>query len=183
MTRRLSFLALSSLAAAACGDGARPPSPPTVQVEVSPAVAPANLTIVSSAATKPPPPPDAFSLEPVEVAPDPAYCAGACSGSPNQALVEAIGKRAKKAHRCYDNELAKAPDLSGRVVVKMRIGSDGRVCTAKPSSEPNMSAVATCVAGYFRGVVGKESLPPPTGGCADLDLPLVFVQKGDAGAP
>lgn len=179
----LSFGVTVTCAAACGGDGSRPASPPIVQVEVSPAVAPTSASIIRSAETKPPPPPAAFSLEPLEVAPDPAYCGGPCSGLPNDTLVEAIGKRAKRAHRCYDAELASTPGLGGRVVVKMRVGSDGRICAAKPASEPKMNAVAACVAGYFRGAVGKESLPAPTGGCADLDLPLVFVQKGDAGAP
>lgn len=171
------------IAAACGGDGARPAAPPTVQVDVSPAVAPTSASIVTSAATRPPPAPDALSLDPVEAVPDPAFCSGACPGTPNNALVEAIGKRARKAHRCYDNELATSPTLDGRVVVKMRIGSDGRMCTAKATSDPKMNAVATCVAGYFRGAVGAASLPPPSGGCADLDLPIVFVQKPDAGAP
>ncbi len=176
-------------AGAACagcgGEGTRALAPAPVQVVVAPAETPTRTSIVSSAAAKPMPPPSALSLSPEEPAPpDPVFCGGKCAGGPNAALVEAIGKRATKAHRCYDNELARVPSLQGRVIVKMRIGSDGRMCTVTgAAADAKMDPVATCVAGYFRGAVGDQSLPAPSGGCADINLPIAFVPKGDAGAP
>lgn len=183
----ISCAACAAIYSASCGgEGARSAAtPPPVRVDVSPASTPTNTTIVSSAAARPVPPPSALSLSPeAPPPPDPVYCGGKCAGGPNNALVDALGKRATKAHRCYDNELARDPTLLGRVIVKMRIGSDGRMCTVTAvPAEAKMDPVATCVAGYFRGAVGGQSLPAPSGGCAELNLPIAFVPKGDAGAP
>ena len=96
--------------------------------------------------------------------------------------MQALSLRAKQAHRCYDNALATDASLRGRVMVRMRVGADGKMCTAVAESpQPGMRQVADCVAAYFGGAPG--AMPRPSGGCADVNLPINFLPRGDAGAP
>jgi hypothetical protein len=65
----------------------------------------------------------------------------------------------------------------------VRIGEDGRVCSAKVI-DTNVSADFTsCVLDAFK----RGSYPAPSGGCVDATIPLSFVRQsspaGDSGAP
>lgn len=96
--------------------------------------------------------------------------------------MDAIGKRAKQARRCYESALASDATLRGRVLLRITIGNDGRVCEATGTSETKaMEGVATCVAALFRST--ETTLPPPEGGCAVVNAPINFVPTPDAGAP
>lgn len=98
-----------------------------------------------------------------------------CTGTAGPELENALGFRAKQAHRCYDNALAQDPTLRGKVTVAVRVGSNGQVCSANiASNDMGSSSVASCVAGYFRGV----SFPSPKGGgCVDVNIPINFVPR------
>jgi hypothetical protein len=177
----LAVLAVLALGASSCGgESARSASTPAMRVDIPP---PPSATSSSPEKTTPGSAP-ATPMAAPETKPDPQFCGGSCRGSPGPELVAAIGKRAKKAHRCYDQGLAKDKTLRGRVTVKLVIGSDGRVCSAKADSEKSMEDVASCVAAFFRAAQGEQSLPAPDNGCADINAPLVFVPRpDDAGAP
>lgn len=98
-----------------------------------------------------------------------------CTGTAGPELENALGFRAKQAHRCYDNALAQDPTLRGKVTVAVRVGSNGQVCSANvASNDMGSSVVASCVAGYFRGA----SFPAPKGGgCVDVNIPINFVPR------
>jgi hypothetical protein len=118
-----------------------------------------------------------------EPTPAPSPCGGKCPGRVGPALVDAIAKRAKQAHRCYDNALATDRTLRGKVTVRMMIGADGRVCEVNAESDNKaMGAVASCVAGFYR--TGDAQFPPPDNGCAVVNAPINFIPRADdAGAP
>ena len=105
-------------------------------------------------------------------------CPGSCPGHVGPALGDAIAKRAKQAHRCYDNDLAGDKTLRGRVTVRMTIGADGRVCQASAESDSKpMEAVASCVAGMYRANTGDLHFRSPDDGCAIVNAPINFVPR------
>jgi hypothetical protein len=76
-------------------------------------------------------------------------CGGRCSGRVGPALVDALGFRAKQAHRCYDDAPAIDKKVRGKVSVRLTIGADGRVCAVTARSDnTSMEDVAKCVAGF-----------------------------------
>lgn len=98
-----------------------------------------------------------------------------CSGGSSSDIESALAFRAKQAHRCYDNALAQDPTLRGKVSISVRIGANGQACSASVANNELASApaVASCVAGYFRG----QSFPTPRGGCLDVNIPINFVPR------
>lgn len=169
--RTLLGLGLSAFEVFACGG-------PTEAVGPTP---PATTARVASAT--PPPPVDAPA--PPETPPAPPPCGGKCPGHVGPALVDAIAKRAKQAHRCYDKALATDSTLRGKVTVRMMIGADGRVCEVSADSETKaMDSVASCVAGFYRTTSGDAQFPPPENGCVLVNAPVNFIPRGaDAGGP
>lgn len=72
---------------------------------------------------------------------------------------------------CYENGLARNPDLKGRVTVKFVIGRDGSVSVASGfDSDMPDSAVVSCVTRAFRSL----SFPQPEGGIVTVVYPLNF---------
>ncbi|MEO6576719.1 MAG: hypothetical protein ABIP89_22925, partial [Polyangiaceae bacterium] len=53
-----------------------------------------------------------------------------CSGGTTPELENALGFRAKQAHRCYDTALAQDNTLQGKVSISVRIAANGNVCNA-----------------------------------------------------
>jgi len=98
-----------------------------------------------------------------------------CTGTSGPELENALGFRARQAHRCYDNALAQDPTLRGKITVAVRVGSNGQVCSANiASNDMGSPVVAQCVAGYFR----NASFPSPKGGgCVDVNIPINFVPR------
>jgi hypothetical protein len=128
----------------------------------------------------PPPPPD----EPVPdsgpgqrtVFYDPCT-AKTCTGTTTTDLEQQIAFRAKTAHRCYDQALANDSDLKGHIGLKVRIGSNGAVCSVGvTNNDMGTDSVANCVANTFRAA---RSFPPAKGGaCVELNVPISFVPGG-----
>ncbi len=121
--------------------------------------------------------------EPIDAATpdvDAGVCGGRCTGRAGSALVEALSFRARQAHRCYDNALAQDKSIRGKVIVRVRLGADGRVCDVNAQSEDAaMADVATCVAGFYRANTAARSFPPPDDGCIDVAVPINFVPRGE----
>jgi hypothetical protein len=66
-------------------------------------------------------------------------------------------------------------------MVRMRLGSDGRICDARGQGDGPMQSVADCAARTFRST--NDPLPAPDRGCADVNLPINFLPRpDDAGA-
>ena len=101
-------------------------------------------------------------------------CGGECSGEPTGQLKAALQGKAGASRRCYERALLQNSTLQGRLVLGVRVGADGRVCSASVTrngiGDPGL---ANCVVGIFR----SASLPAPQGGCVDTEVPMNFVPK------
>jgi hypothetical protein len=101
-------------------------------------------------------------------------CAAACNGTPGAALQGALGGAAGSVRACYEKALLQNPMLQGKMTVAVKIGPTGSVCNANIASDSLGDARVTgCVLNKFRG----SSFPPPTGGCADVRVPINFTPK------
>lgn len=83
-------------------------------------------------------------------------------GSLSKEIIQrVVRKHVKEVQYCYEKELAKKPDLAGRVSVQFVISPTGNVQTAKvASSTMNDSTVEECVV----KAVKKWAFPAPEGG-------------------
>jgi hypothetical protein len=96
--------------------------------------------------------------------------ASTCGGSISADLSSALAFRAKTAHKCYDEALAQDSTLKGQVVLNVRVGTNGTVCSASvQSSDLANGSVAACIANKFRQ---GARLPSPAGGCIDVNVPM-----------
>lgn len=78
--------------------------------------------------------------------------------------------------KCYDPALANDPTLQGHVKVHMKIAANGQICSANVSSnDMSNSSVGDCAA---RKLLASGRVPPPKGGCVNLDFPLNYVPMG-----
>jgi TonB family protein len=95
------------------------------------------------------------------------------SGEFDQALVQRqIKQRLKSITRCYESELRKNPNLSGKVTVTFTIQERGNVTNARASENTTGSpAVADCVT---RTISRFRFNPGPDGGSVTFRYPFVF---------
>ena len=64
--------------------------------------------------------------------------------------------------------------LQGKIVVSIRVGPSGQVCSANiASNSVGDPGVASCVLGMFR----SGTFPAPEGGCVDAQVPMNFIPK------
>jgi outer membrane biosynthesis protein TonB len=100
-------------------------------------------------------------------------CDAKCTGTASADLNSALQQRAAAARRCYNSALANDSSLKGRVVLDVKISTNGSVC-AVGVSQTDMPTVAPCVANVFRGA----SFTPPSGGCVERAVPMNFTSAG-----
>jgi len=101
-------------------------------------------------------------------------CGGECDGQATGQLKAALQGKAGASRRCYERALLQNSTLQGKMVLGVRVGSDGRVCSASVTQNGlGDPGLANCVVGIFR----SASLPPPQGGCVDTAVPMNFVPK------
>jgi hypothetical protein len=82
----------------------------------------------------------------------------------------------KTRRKCYDPALGNDPTLKGHVKVRMKIASNGDICSATVGSNDMSSpSVGDCAA---RMLLGAGRVPAPSGGCVNLDFPLNYVPLG-----
>jgi TonB family protein len=107
------------------------------------------------------------------VAAGPGPCGPSCTGPGSPALSSALRGRAQSAQGCYNRAL-RTSEVSGSMTVRVQVGPSGQVCSASLSADSvHSDAVASCVLGRFRG----QTFPPPSGGCATVDIPISFTIK------
>jgi len=156
--------------------GNKPPPPPSPPPKVASQKAPVLEQ-------PPPPPPPKQEVEEAGTAKVATHhgtyhghsgCSGTCKGAATGALRSALRGRAGQARGCYERALRTNATLKGRLVVNVRLGPQGQVCSASVGSNGlGDPAVAACVAQMFRS--GKY--PAPEGGCVDTAVPMNFVPK------
>jgi hypothetical protein len=159
---------------------------PEPAAPASPAASAPTALQVLDRALPPPPPPPALPSSATETAsaksPQSARtagaaasgCAGHCTGSATAELQSALRAKAGLARSCYERALRQNAMLEGRMTVAVRVGPQGRICGANVVSNGlGDPAVAHCVAGILR----SGSLPAPSGGCVDVQVPMSFVGR------
>ena len=97
-------------------------------------------------------------------------------GNLSASEIEEVIRRQMEALRyCYQRELQKKPDLSGKVVVKFTISKDGTVSSAAAkSSTLGSSAVEQCLVGRFLRMKFPE---PKGGGVVVVSYPFLFSSR------
>lgn len=76
--------------------------------------------------------------------------------------------------RCYNRGLAENPEMKGSVRITAKIGPNGEVVSATPSSGGNLSGtVISCVAARVR----SAQFAPPEGGGATIVIPVSFTSQ------
>src|SRR5690606_35677936 len=101
-------------------------------------------------------------------------CAGECTGTASANLRSALRAKAGQGRGCYERALRQNAMLQGRLVVTVRIGPGGQVCSARVSENAlGDPSVAQCVLQSFRA--GRY--PAPEGGCVEVAVPMNFVPK------
>jgi outer membrane biosynthesis protein TonB len=105
-------------------------------------------------------------------------CAGECKGTVPAGLNGALRAKAGAARGCYERALRQNAMLQGKIVVGVRVGPQGQVCSANiVNNSLGDPGVASCTLGMFR----SSALPPPNGGCVDVQVPMNFVPKTGPG--
>jgi hypothetical protein len=105
-------------------------------------------------------------------------CAGECKGTVPAGLNGALRAKAGAARGCYERALRQNAMLQGKIMVGVRVGPQVQVCSANiVSNTLGDPGVASCTLGMFR----SSSLPPPNGGCVDVQVPMNFVPKTGPG--
>ncbi len=101
---------------------------------------------------------------------------GSGSLEPSQ-IRSVIQRNLSKIRFCYETQLAKAPQLEGKIVVSFTIGQNGNVTSATDASEAAFpeKKVTQCVLMRFRQL---EFPKPLGGGVVNVKYPLVFKSAG-----
>lgn len=104
-----------------------------------------------------------------------AVCNGnVAPGSDTEHGLQMLARQTRR--KCYDPALANDPTLQGHVKVHMKIASNGQICSASvASNDMSSTSVGDCAA---RMLLSSGHVPPPKGGCVNLDFPLNYVPMG-----
>jgi hypothetical protein len=103
----------------------------------------------------------------------PGPCSRTCDGEPGAALRSALSGHAHSAQGCYNRALRNSAP-SGSLTVNVQVGPGGQVCSAAlVKDEVHSNEIASCVLSRFRG----QTFPPPSGGCATVNIPISFTIK------
>jgi hypothetical protein len=158
-----------------CGSAPPPETPPLV-------AATGPQTQVEPPAVSPPPPPepettaapsaDATSKGTSGPA-QPGMCEACGKGVSNSAVEAKVKGQAGLAKGCYDRAL-RTEDVSGKLMVSVSVGADGRVCSSSIVSDTvGSGTISNCVLSKFRGM----TFPRPDQGCVVINIPIEFKTK------
>jgi outer membrane biosynthesis protein TonB len=144
---------------------------------------PVATTAAPVAADEPPPPPPPEPEPEPSAKPDekkvvkaagPNPCSQACTGTAPANLESALRGRGAQARGCYEKALSTNPTLEGTMMVSVKVGPGGQVCSASIGNDTlGDPQVKNCVSNHFR----SSQLPAPQGGCVDVNVPLRFKAK------
>ena len=158
------------------------PTPPPVASATPPPTASSVSTALIDEVPLPPPIIDAG---PAPTAPivqsgggDPCaatVCNGnVATGSDSERALQMLAHQTRR--KCYDPALANDPTLQGHVTVRMKIASNGQICSASVlKNDMSSTSVGECAA---RMLLSSGHVPSPKGGCVELNFPLNYVPMG-----
>jgi len=96
-------------------------------------------------------------------------------GLTREEIARVIQRHINQVRYCYEKELNRAPNLSGKVSVAFLIDGAGRVTTSDISeSSMDDATVETCVT----SVIKRMQFPQPRGGVVQVNYPFVFQSSG-----
>ncbi len=94
------------------------------------------------------------------------------SSSPMDDAIRVVTMTRPHARACYNNGLESDPNMSGKLVITVKVDATGQVSDATVVSNSGLSpGVAACVVRAYKNV---EFAPPAGGAGATLTIPLVF---------
>lgn len=100
----------------------------------------------------------------------------ACGGkitADTEASLAMLARQTRK--KCYEPSLAQDPSLQGHVDIKLKIGSDGSICSSTvDTADPGMQQVGDCTA---RMIQAAGRVPPPQG-CVNIKFPVNYKPMG-----
>ena len=95
---------------------------------------------------------------------------------PPELIQRVIRRNMNRIKDCYEQELAKTPELKGRLSVRFLIGRNGSVMSINvASADPPMQSVAGCTVRILRTL----HFPEPNGGVVSVTYPFIF--RSDTG--
>ncbi|CAN5252927.1 hypothetical protein BH09MYX1_BH09MYX1_42940 [soil metagenome] len=99
-----------------------------------------------------------------------------CNGSASTDMSNGLALLARQTRRkCYEPALSQDPTLAGKVTVSVKVASNGQICSANVAkNEMSITSVGECAA---RMIASSGRVPPPTGGCVNVDFPLNYVPQ------
>jgi outer membrane biosynthesis protein TonB len=96
-----------------------------------------------------------------------------CSGD-LQGAMQVIAEQRSQVRACYERRLKVNNILQGELLVKLKVGANGKVVLANVSGSMKDAEVHSCV----RKLATSWSFPTPSGGtCAVLQVPFQFSPK------
>jgi hypothetical protein len=87
---------------------------------------------------------------------------------------EVVRRHLSQIRYCYQRELQRSPELTGKVTVKFTIGGDGVVSSARTTGTLESDAVETCITRRFLQMRFPE---PRGGGLVLVSYPFVFSRE------
>lgn len=153
-----------------------------------------GLCCSSAAPVPPPPPPEPAPVAaPAATVPRPAAppapvasaapaarpeCPTDCKGQVTPALASALRARATGGKACYQRALREA-GVKGSGMVRVTVAPSGVACRADVDLPLDLNSMESCLKELFAG----SSFPPPTNGCARVNIPVNFeLSERDGGA-
>lgn len=99
-----------------------------------------------------------------------------CNGTPTTDMENGLGLLGRQTRRkCYEPALSQDPTIAGKVTVSVKVASNGQICAASVTkNEMPMPSVGECAA---RMIAASGHVPPPKGGCVNVDFPLNYVPQ------
>ncbi len=93
---------------------------------------------------------------------------------PREVIQRIVRQNYGRFRMCYEQGLARNPNLEGRVAVRFAIGSDGRVnYVSNGGSDLPDTGVVSCVLNAYYGL----SFPQPEGGTVTVVYPIMFAPQ------
>lgn len=155
------------------------PTPVATATPSASASAPVNTALINEVPLPPPvedagPPPKIVYVgggDPCAV----NTCNGnVASGSDSERALAMLARQTRR--KCYETALVNDPTLQGHVTVRMKIASNGQICSASVAkNDMSTTSVGECAA---RFLLASGHVPAPKGGCVNLDFPLAYVPMG-----
>ena len=156
-----------------------PPPAPVASASAPSASASVNNALIDEVPLPPPvveagPPPQVVYVGGGDPCAQSACFGNVATGSDSERALAMLAHQTRR--KCYESALVNDPTLQGHVTVRMKIASNGQICSANVvKNDMSSTSVGECAARMLQ-IAGH--VPPPKGGCVELNFPLNYVPMG-----